>query len=232
MENKNIITRCLRKWVKPLLPARRRLPFEWWLRSKYERPEPELVHLDRLAVRRGVAIDAGANMGLYALRMAALFKKVYAFEINAEISRDLKNCGFSNVEVVDVGLSNRAGPRTLYTPVTGHGLPLHGWASLEPGNFPGTNQHLETPAMVRPLDEFGISDCALIKIDVEGHELQLLEGAVKTLERGRPVVLIEIRDHHRRQAGQFFDALGYRETNLQELIGLPGSPDNSVFLPQ
>jgi FkbM family methyltransferase len=216
----------------PLLAARSRLPFKLWLASRYGGAEAELVHLDRIANRRGSAIDAGANIGLYSLRMSRLFKKVYSFEINPEISRDLKDCRLPNVEIFDVGLSDRTGEATLYTPVLESGMRLDGWASLQSGECPEAKQYLERSVTLKPLDEFNIDDCSFIKIDVEGHELRLLEGAVETIKRGRPVILVEIRERNEASVFSLLESLGYRRGDLKELAGIPASPGNFIFVPQ
>lgn len=231
MNMKNITSRCLRRGVLPLLPARCRLPFKLWLHLRHEKPEAELAYLDRLTTRQDVAIDAGANIGLYSLRMSRIFKKVYAFEINDEASRDLKDCDLPNVKIFDVGLSNRAGQAKLYIPVPTHGPQLNAWASLEPDNCPGVKRQREKNVAVRPLDDFQINDCSFLKIDVEGHELSLLEGAVTTIQRGRPVILIEVREQNQSQVCALFESLGYLKADLKQLVGITGSKGNFIFLP-
>ena len=71
------------------------------------------------------------------------------------------------------------------------------------------------PISVRTLDEFAIPNVGFLKIDVEGLELDVLEGAIKTISRDRPAMLIEIeqRYHPERSITDIFDrlgALGYR----------------------
>lgn len=231
MTFKNIAARCLRRGVLPLLPARYQLPFKLWLQCRFQSAEAELTHLDRLATRPGSAIDAGANIGLYSLRMSRLFNKVYSFEIDAETSRDLKECRLPNVEIFDVGLSNRTGEAKLYIPVLASGMRLDGWASLESGDCPDAKQYVEKNVTLKPLDSFEIDDCSFLKIDVEGHELHLLEGAVKTIQRGRPVILVEIRDRNEAPVFHLLESLGYRRADLNELAGIPGSPGNFIFVP-
>ena len=49
---------------------------------------------------------------------------------------------------------------------------------------------------VRTLDSFGFTDVDLIKIDVEGHEYSVLEGSLLTIQRCKPILLIEIEQRH------------------------------------
>ena len=57
-------------------------------------------------------------------------------------------------------------------------------------------------------------DVAFVKIDVEGHELNVLNGAVELLERSQPVFLVEAEDRHRAEATrsvfEFFRSKFYR----------------------
>jgi hypothetical protein len=61
---------------------------------------------------------------------------------------------------------------------------------------------------VATLDSFDLHGVGLIKIDVEGAELGVLEGAVETLRRFRPLLLVEIEQrHHRAPIGGVFERL-------------------------
>ena len=71
------------------------------------------------------------------------------------------------------------------------------------------------------MDAFGFTDRDLIKIDVEGHEAQVIEGAKKTLEASKPVIVVETEQRHIGQTPienvfqNFFD-LGYRGMFLSD----------------
>jgi hypothetical protein len=54
--------------------------------------------------------------------------------------------------------------------------------------------HRDVEVNVATLDSFGLSDIAFIKIDVEGHELSVLRGAVETIVRSRPNLLVEVEE--------------------------------------
>ena len=59
------------------------------------------------------------------------------------------------------------------------------------------------------LDEFGLPRVDLIKIDVEGMELEALEGGAKMIERSRPIMLIEKIKTDAVQLHQWLQARGY-----------------------
>ena len=110
---------------------------------------------------------------------------------------------------------------TLYVPVY-RGLTLSGEASLEhrdPGRSWWIEDTLggsasaidmrEVEVEVRRLDDLGLAP-ALVKIDVEGAEPAVLAGLTRTIERHRPVFLIEDADDVHDAVGRFFAVRGYR----------------------
>ncbi len=185
--------------------------------------------LPSLISRRTVAIDIGANIGLYAFRMSKLFSKVYAFEVNGDVTGDLTAYNSGNIDIRNVGLSSKSDHAILYIPVL-RGFPLLGWASLAPGNCPDTAEFITKSVEVQTLDSFNLDQVAFIKIDVEGHELEVLRGARRTLTDGRPTVLVEIQAQNREAVFQFFSEINYAHQATDELIREPSSPQNYVFV--
>jgi hypothetical protein len=59
-----------------------------------------------------------------------------------------------------------------------------------------SQNHLTIRVPVKRLDDFGFADVSFIKIDVEGHESQVLAGATNTILRERPTILVEIEQRH------------------------------------
>jgi hypothetical protein len=76
-----------------------------------------------------------------------------------------------------------------------------------------------------------MDDVSYIKIDVEGHELDVLEGGRKTMARCRPVVLAEVKESNLSAVADYFSRLGYRECYLREVIGVAPTPANHLFVP-
>lgn len=225
------IGRILRKVLIPLISPKKKLPFLYRLTAFEGSTEVELLHLHQIASNRGNAIDVGSNQGLYSYRMAKLFSKVYAFEINDSLTAALAAYNPGNIEIINTGLSSTAGEGILYIPVL-NGLPLTGWASLAPNNCPDTKIHNEKPVKFCPLDKFNIQAVSFIKIDVEGHELEVLKGAVETLARSRPILLIEIKEQNRSEVFAFFAKQNYQKKKLEDIIGIKGSEENYFFIPR
>ncbi len=148
--------------------------------------EPSLVReFDRHVVPGTTVLDAGAHIGSLTLPLAQRVGPkghVYAFEPQKKIFREL---------VYNVRLNELQN-------VT----PLRFALSAEPGIIemsPTARKDGQTRigtggdrAEARTIDSFGFSNVSLIKIDVEGHEAQVLKGAQETIRRWHPVILVEI----------------------------------------
>lgn len=223
--------RLVQSGIIPLSPPRWRLPLFYFAHTRLNPIEPEAASLARFVPAGGVAIDAGANAGLYSYGLSRFCKRVHSFEINPVHCQMLRDFAAPNVEIHGVGLSNTYGEKKLFIPVHNSGLVLDGWASLEPGNCPGVSEYKETPVCVSPLDEFNFLECVFLKIDVEGHELQVLEGAIKTLRRTRPLILVEVRDVNIPAVEHLLEKLNYRRTDIRDYINCSGAPGNYFYTP-
>ena len=173
------------------------LAYEWFRHMKSGEPEYRLV---RHFVRRGRnAIDAGAHMGLYSYELARFCSRVYSFEVNPALAAFATAALPNNVQVRAVGLSSKGGSTTLRIPRSASGKLLDGMGTVEPRNdLMGLGDDLTTVAVsLARLDDFGFEDVDLVKIDVEGHEEDVLAGADGLIAKQRPVFLIEIEERHK-----------------------------------
>jgi len=136
---------------------------EDWLRSLVQPFDGELF------------VDVGAHIGTWAVRATRTFRKVVAFEPDIETNRILRTTvkmnGLNNISVYLAALSNISGERIVST---------RNWMSRKRAEF-------QVP--VRTLDSFKLEP-SLLKIDTEGDEFPVLQGAIETL-KGRPRVLVE-----------------------------------------
>jgi FkbM family methyltransferase len=223
--------RAGRKLIYPVVPRRSRLPVTYWLNLVGGFIEPELRHLEAFCPRRDVAVDVGVHIGLFSYRLARMFRKVYAFEINDELLADLRAYNPGNIEIVGTGLSSSEGEATFYIPVEKN-FPLTGWGSLAPNNYPQADAHLTKVVRVRSLDSYSLQDVSFIKIDVEGHEVDVLRGALNTISTNQPVVLVEVKEHNRDSISSLFRDLSCTEKSLERICGTAGSAENHIFLPR
>jgi FkbM family methyltransferase len=192
---------------------RKRLPAAWQppIRFLYERTRGLLereLSVVASAIHRGDHVaDVGANNGLYTHVLAKRGAFVEAFEPQPECVAVLQAYAsrrrLRNVQVHAVALSATTGIGTLHLP--------RGSASSPSASLRATRDTDTTLEVVlEPLDAFEFSDLMLVKIDVEGAELDVLRGAAETLRRCRPLLFVEIEQrHHREPITQVFDQIAW-----------------------
>jgi len=212
-----------------LLPAHWVLPVVARL-DQCQGIEPESRFLTQIGPGKGVALDVGANYGLYTWALSKLYRKVVAFEPNHEAASQILAARLPNVEVIFAGVSSANGIATLFIPRV-NGVVLSGWASLDYRNCPDATVLVKQEVELRTLDSQRFEDVGFIKIDVEGHEIEVLRGGAKTIQRHHPHLLIEIREKHLAETRHLLTAWDYHEVRLKSLCGISGSPQNYVFLP-
>jgi len=213
-----------------------------WQAVRFGEPE---IHLLRYLVdpMRG-AIDVGSAEGVYAFFLQRLAQRCIAFEPNPSVHSGLKRA-LPELEIYQAAVSAVEGDTTLRVPVV-NGIPYAGWGTIEP-----KNQLTELPThvvqeirvrTVRP-DGMALGDIGFVKIDVEGHELDVLAGLSGLLTKCRPNLLIEIGDAQRgaslAEVRRRLDPLGYIGfrfddrgllTALANEVETRGSP-NVIFIP-
>jgi FkbM family methyltransferase len=193
------------------LPPRMRLPFRAMVYRHSVHCEPEYRQLGQLHTGGALAVDIGANHGCYAYRMLRHFRQVYAFEPNVEGGYDLFHYKHPRLRVYPYALSDRSGEAPLHVPLQrSNGAALWGWASLEQREVEGASGARALTATLRTLDEvIGPARVDLIKIDVEGHELRTLRGAMGVIARDKPVLVIETAGDARTAVEAMLQPLGY-----------------------
>jgi FkbM family methyltransferase len=184
--------------------------------------EPELMLVQKLVREGAVAVDVGSHAGTYAHEMARRGSgATLAFEPNPDLHPCADGTKASPYLLLPIALSDRCGSAVMRVPVT-HGIRRYGRSSISAGNHFCTDRlHRELAVQTRTLDSFGLPPVGFIKIDVEGHELAVLRGAERTIERDRPNVLVESeRRHNPASPGavfRFFRRRGY--TGFQLAFG-------------
>jgi FkbM family methyltransferase len=153
--------------------------------------EPELAILDELVPRGGVALDIGANQGIFAYALSQIAERVIAVEPNPDYAFFARWMLRGRVEVLELAFSNEPGNATFYVPISDQGMVLHFAGSLKRTHSQFSNIKTHN-VEVRRLDDFGFMDVRFIKADVEGSELEVLDGARATIARDRPVILLEL----------------------------------------
>lgn len=208
---RRLLSQLLWRVVYPALPRRWRLPMYYLYYGYKGIREPELDLLPLIVPTDQHAVDIGANLGLYSYRLARICSRIDAYEPNAECRAVLAQYGHPAIHVHPVALSSAPGQAQLQIPSVG-GRELAGHGSM--AYTPQGDSHRVLLVPVETLDQQQLTNVGFIKIDVEGHELAVLQGGEATLQAQRPVLLIEIEQRHLSQPiGQVFAwilAHGYR----------------------
>jgi FkbM family methyltransferase len=172
---------------------------QWHFMRRPRSAERELMYLDKVVPRGAVTIDVGANCGLYTRELARLSDQVHAFEPSAAMANLLRRTSARNVSIHEIALSDHEGDADLFIPQGDGGL-VHGRASLETQDEFSAGQITTAHVPLARLDDVVHEHVAFVKVDVEGHELSVLNGAVDLVERCQPVFLVEAEDRHRAEA--------------------------------
>ena len=186
-----------------------------WREARYYKRygEVELHLLEFLCQRDRDAIDVGANDGCYVHYLRRYARRAIAFEPMPVFARMLRRKFRRRVVVESVALSDAAGTVSLCMPVV-DGAVVGGCSTISSAAsavYPA-RRAIEVPT--DRLDDVYGDDVGFIKIDVEGHQQAVLDGAVATIRRCRPRMLVEVEERLSpgglARAKAYFKDLGYR----------------------
>lgn len=229
--------------------------------------EKEMLLLRELVQPGAVCVDVGASYGLYTVplaRLAGATGTVIAFEprprsraVLRAVTRALTP---GNVSILPTALGSDAGRDRIVTPKRRWGpFPVPGRSFLrrdlrrddKDGYYPGWDDEfrdaVETSVRVETLDgvfeRIGLDRLDVMKIDVEGAEIEVLVGGEQTIRRHRPAVLCEIEQRHTQKYGYDADdvidwmadrgyaSLRYEEGRLVNAARISDREINYLFLP-
>ena len=172
------------------------------IKNNYEK---ELTIIDRFSDKSKNAVDIGVYRGVYSLKLSQNFNQIHAFEPNPllfpYLNNNLKKI-IKNINLYNLALSDKSGETELKLPVRSESIfkdnieELYqlGAASIHPENE--FENFKKVHVKVDKLDNILIKNIGFIKIDVEGHELEVIEGAKETIAKDKPILLIEIEKRH------------------------------------
>lgn len=149
---------------------------------------------------KGVALDIGANVGLWALDMCKTFRRVIAYEPVADFRECLqKNVPYFNLHIESCALGKES--TTIDMIITEENT---GHSHVNP-DTKGSGQ-----IPMHRLDDLEHDEIDYIKIDCEGYEHNILQGAERTIKQFRPIIVIEQKFHKDvgiKDEGQAYDLL-------------------------
>jgi FkbM family methyltransferase len=176
-------------------------------RRRFVTDEKEYALLDSFLRPGDWAVDIGANVGHYTMRMAELVGRsgrVIALEpvpdTFALLAANARLFAHANVSLLNVAASDRMAAVGIELPQFSDGLTNYYQARL-------TGDPAGLTVLTVPIDALALpATVRLVKIDVEGHELPVLQGMRGLLERDHPVLIVETGAQH---TADLVNSLGY-----------------------
>jgi FkbM family methyltransferase len=186
----------------------------WW-DSRGGAPESSLIDWAAQFLQKGdLFLDVGAHIGTWSITYALKGFWVIAFEAQHWLSEILnRNIKLNRVNVVNLGvaLSDYQGTANLRAPF------VDGGGGSIICDFPASSP-INLEVQVTTLDSYDLTDVKMMKIDVEGSELDVLRGATATIAASQPVILFECWNDERGQRKEelfryLHDTLNYKTTS-------------------
>ena len=203
----NVFTIADDEYIGPTINA----GHEWdgWMREdvqKYYIPGTEIF-------------DIGANIGYNSL-MFSDYGPVYAFEpvYHKIVKLNIENNKLKHpIYSIPVALSDNSEYVNMYLPnkVKNTGLRNYGGTSIHVDE--GTDHSKKITVMCKRLDDIyrEKGKVSFIKLDVEGHEPQVLEGAREVITKNLPTILVELIDYENSKVPQILKEFGYTEKPIR-----------------
>lgn len=131
------------------------------------------------------AIDCGANIGTHSIVFASRFSLVHSFEPNDDTFDilELNTKKLENINRYNLAVSDSARLVSCSSPENNKG------GSMIAPELEGKENNIQAVS----LDDLRVEDIGLIKLDIEGHEIQALVGAERLIKKHKPIILIEQR---------------------------------------
>lgn len=177
-----------------------------------------------------VVVDVGAYTGVYSLSAAAQSSSVRVIAVEPSekaaraIERSAKANQFSQIQVIRAIASHRDGDTVELLAQQGRGTST---ISVEPTFHSGETFVVDKRPTVR-LDTLEITGVDFLKVDVEGHELAVLQGAESCIRENKPVVIIELlSDVTLSAVAKLMERLGYRSPQIVD-----SRKRNFLFVPE
>ena len=168
-----------------------------WNHQRTTKHEIELRLVPALARPDLDSIDIGASGGTYTLALLPYSNRILSFEPRKDGVRELIEMTqvlHLPIQVETIALSNREGKVEMRMLLRDLGR-----STIAPENVlfdPDKSPEQRVLVTKKTLDSYGLSGVGFIKIDVEGHEKAVLEGAAHTIEKSRCNLLIEMEERH------------------------------------
>lgn len=147
--------------------------------------------------RKRVCVQAGGNFGVFPKLLSQHFGMVYTFEPHPENFQALvlNTEGCDNIIKFQAGLGSKR---------------LFSLSEPDPNNFGAFQANLSGNIPCLPLDSIPLENCDLLWLDIEGGEYDAIANAKETINKFKPVIVLEFRNH--------VTAFGHTEEELETLV--------------
>lgn len=166
---------------------------------------PDLDYAISISNKR-VCVQAGGNVGIWPNKLCNYYDKVISFEPDPALFKCMeKNVTSKKVECLEYALSDEPGTLAFYrTGKSGTGYTVK--------DNKGVVEPPEQPITVNAitLDSLNLEVCDAMFIDVEGFELPLLAGSLKTIARCKPVIQVELWLRCKEQVNAYLESINYK----------------------
>jgi len=217
MVEKRVIATLYARFCPLPIHSRLLVTYWRWKNRSHRYPEPEYEVLSHFVRPGDLVVDAGTNMGQYASRLAELVGRdgrVIAFEAVPTTYRLAWRilASYPEVELHHSALSSAPGTVRMGLYVDAYGRVKSGLSAVVSTSVLGeasTTLEVQATTLDSVLKDRNRA-VRFIKCDVEGHELQVLQGAGRLLMEDRPVILCEIHPLHVEAIRTYLQPLSYR----------------------
>ncbi len=178
--------------------------------------EAEIYLLSRHVKRGDTVLDIGANVGTHSLAFSRIVGpqgRVISFDgqhrIFQVLSMNMLMNGRMNVDCVNALVGSSVSVETVSV-IDPSGSINFGAVSFRPGGAGRSQGPKQLPVAMITVDSLALDSCALMKVDVEGMEIDVFRGALATIVRCEPLIYFEqVGDRNFDQIWRFFFDLDY-----------------------
>jgi FkbM family methyltransferase len=188
----------LKQIFSRILPVKYFVPAKYYYNKLIGTLEPEIDFIFSISKKNnhGRAIDVGANLGLFTYVFYLNGYAVNSFEPNEKCYSRLRQWAKAKkrVTVSEFAVSDDCRTTDLFIPVDKYEREIHALGTLQKNNTFESLIKKSVPTIT--IDSLLFDDVRIIKIDVEGHEINVIKGAINTIVKCRPIIICEIEQRH------------------------------------
>ncbi|OQY72626.1 MAG: hypothetical protein B6D44_09705 [Ignavibacteriales bacterium UTCHB2] len=201
--------------------------FNFFFSRELEIEKEAVNNLTQLIKKDFLIFDIGAHIGYYTIIFSSLCPggRIIAFEPGSDnlkyLKKNLQMNGIENMIVIEKALSNEIGESLFFEDITtgrSSSLKSDAW---HPNATKIKEQKVSTTTMDEISSYYGIPN--LIKCDVEGFEVEVLEGASKVL-KNKPIIFLEVATQNKEAVMSILSRYNYRIYNGEESLKSQSQP--------